>query len=188
MQKKEQTAKRESLFTLKNLVIMALMIALSIILTRYLAIDLMVIRISLGNLPIILTSITLGPIAGGAVGLVADLLGSLQVGYGFSISPVITLGAVLVGVLSGVVFKYVPISKLTPKLILTVSLAHLVGSVIVKTIGLAILYVYKFDSSFWLLMLTRLGTYSVTAIVEILLIAFLLKSKAIRSLLIGAKK
>ena len=183
-----QKTKKESLFSLKSLVIMALMIALSIILTRYLAIDLMVIRISLGNLPVILTAITLGPVAGGMVALVADLLGSLQVGYGFSISPVITLGAVLVGVLSGIIFKYVPIRKMSLKLILTVFSSHVVGSVFVKTIGLAILYVYKFDSSFWLLMLTRLGTYSVTAIVEILIIGFLLKSKAIRTLLIGAKK
>ena len=75
----------------------ALLAALSIVLGKYLAINVTdSIRFSFENLSILLAGIFLGPLVGGIVGAVADLVGCLMVGY--AINPLITLGAV--GVIS----------------------------------------------------------------------------------------
>ena len=71
------------LFSTKRLAFMAVMIAMSIILGKLLAINITtMIRISLENLPIIFTAIALGPVAGGTVAFVADILSPL-----FILSP-----------------------------------------------------------------------------------------------------
>ncbi len=182
MQKREETKKKTGVFTVQRLAIMALMIALSIVLGKYLAINVTVmIRISLENLPILLSAIILGPMAGGIVALTADILGCILVGY--EINPIVTFGAVTIGVLCGLIFKYFKLLGTTKKLILSVSVAHLCGSVVIKTVGLATFYLANYDMGFGTLFLIRLGTYTLTAIIEILIISLLLKSKAVKGLL-----
>ena len=85
---------------LKLTVILALLCALSIVMGKYLAIrggDVM--RFSLENMPIIFAGIAFGPIAGAVVGAVADLVGCVMVGY--TINPLVTIGAAAIGAVSG---------------------------------------------------------------------------------------
>ena len=64
-----------------RLTIMSIMIALSMVLGKLLAINFGgAIRFSFENLPIIFVSIALGPIEGAITGVTADLLGCLMVG------------------------------------------------------------------------------------------------------------
>lgn len=189
MQKKEQTRKRENIFTPKRLAVMALMIALSIVLGKYLAINVTtMIRISLENLPIILSAIILGPLAGGIVALVADLLGCILVGY--EINPIVTIGAVTIGVVCGLMYKYFVLSGQVKRVALAVGVAHLLGSVLIKTSGLAAFYLSSYDMGLGTLLLIRLVTYILTSVVEVVIIQLLLRSKATKSLFdrIGAKK
>ena len=73
-------------------VLMAMLSAISIICGKYLAFGVgNVLRFSFENLPIIFASVALGPIPGMLVGIVADLVGCLMVGY--TINPLVTLGA-----------------------------------------------------------------------------------------------
>jgi ECF transporter S component (folate family) len=128
---------------LRVMVIAALLSALSIVLGKYLAINLSeTIRLSFENLSVILAGLLFGPIVGGAVGAVADLVGCLLVG--FAINPIITAGAVLIGVVSGIVGQGIArhgMEKLGSwRIWLPVYAAHIVGSMVVKTIGMMVYY------------------------------------------------
>ncbi len=135
---------------LRILCVAALLTALSIVLGKYLAISTPIFRFSLENLPILLAGVFFGPVVGGAVGLIADLVGCVMVGY--TINPLVALGGTLVGVLSGTV---VLISRrggrpLKPAaIVVAVAVAHVVGSMVVKTIGLAIYYGTPAETLVW---------------------------------------
>ena len=124
--------------TLERAILLGLFAAISIVAGKYLAIrvgDLF--RFSLENTSVLLAGILFGPVAGMAVGIVADLLGCVLVGY--TINLYVTAGAAAIGLLSGLIFKYAKGSR-SLKLTLAVLVAHLVGSVVIKTIGLAQFY------------------------------------------------
>ena len=112
MQKKEnRESRKKSLFSTKKLVFMSLMIALSIVLGKYLVIfNTDIIRISLENLPIIFTSVVLGPLSGILVAVLADLLGCVLVG--FTVNPTVTLGALFVALISGLLYGKLPIKSI----------------------------------------------------------------------------
>lgn len=155
------------------IVAMALFIALSIVLGKYLAFNLTSsIRISLENLPIILAAAAFGPVAGATVGFTADIIGCFLVGY--TINPIITMGAVSIGLIAGF-FSHINCNRFL-KSLLTVLPAHIVGSVIIKTIGL---YIY-FKLPFWLTFASRAGVYAITATVEIIILQIFYSQKIIQ--------
>ena len=127
-------------------------------------------RITFENLPIILTGIVLGPVAGGIVGLSSDLISYLLTGQAYPINPIVTLGAVMIGVISGIMAKYVIRKKGRIQIILSGAFAHIIGSMIIKPIGL-----YQF---YGMLVLWRIPLYLVIAPIEIFLLCLLLKQKS----------
>ncbi len=158
--------------SLKVMACAAILAAMSIVLGKYLAFNLTPsIRISFENLPVIISGVFFGPIVGAAVGAVADILGCLMVGY--TINPIITAGAACVGLVSGIVplvFK----KKNLLCAILSVSLAHLLGSVIIKTVGLSVFYTLPLvETGLW-----RLLTYTGVGAAECVLIYLLCKNTA----------
>ena len=162
---------------LRLMVVCAFLTATSIVLGKYLAINLSdVLRFSFENLPIILAGVAFGPIAGAAVGIVADLLGCILVGYG--INPLVMIGAAVIGATAGI-FRYLfnksgGVSLLL-KIICAEITAHLVGSVIIKTIGLSAWYDMKLE----ILMLWRALNYTIISAAEIPLLYAILKNKGI---------
>ena len=168
--------KKENKVTLKVAVALAMLSAISIILGKYLAIPGgEVLRFSFENLPIILAGIAFGPVGGIMVGAVADLLGCLLVGY--TINPMVTLGAVSIGLLSGIVWKLVKgrSMKRIFKTAITVGIAHLIGSVLIKTVGLAVFY----DMHILVLMLWRLLNYLIVGVLEGVVLYALLGNRMI---------
>ena len=163
--------------TLGILVSSAFLAAISIVCGKYLAIPLgNVMRFSFENLPIILAGMIFGPIVGAVVGTVADLIGCVLVGY--TINPVVTAGAALIGAVSGLSYLLLNKAKALPfwlKITLTVTLSHLIGSVIVKTVGLAAFY----SIPIWALMLWRVLNYLIVGTLEGLILAYLLKNKMV---------
>lgn len=162
---------------LRLMVACAFLTSLSIVLGKYLAINISdVLRFSFENLPIILAGVTFGPIAGVAVGIVADLLGCIMAGYG--INPLVMLGAALIGAIAGI-FRYLfnkpgGVSLFLKILCAEIS-AHLIGSVLVKTIGLSAWY----DMNLIILMLWRLLNYVIISTAEIPLLYVILKNRGI---------
>ena len=116
-------------FHTKTLVLMALLAAISIVLTRFLVVYLSSsVRISFGNIPILLASLLLGPVAGGFTGAVADLLGATLFSP-FGYYPPLTLPPVLVGVLPAL-FKPILLNKISFwRIYLIIVLTDLVASI-----------------------------------------------------------
>ena len=175
---------------LRLTVFSALLAAISIVCGKYLAFNAgEFIRFSFENLPIIFAGMAFGPIIGAAVGIVADLVGCLLVGY--AINPIITLGAGVIGLLSGL---YYFVSKKGAKgtsvikLSVTVFIAHFIGSVIIKSFGLSVFY----DLPLIILMLWRLLNYLIVGTVEGIILYHLIKNKRlsheIASIMKGQRK
>ena len=168
----------------KVVAVLAMLSAISIICGKYLAIrggD--ILRFSFENLPIIFAGLAFGPVAGVLVGAVADLVGCVMVGY--SINPLVTVGAVVIGAvsgLSGMLAKRLGF-KCTATVIIATLLSHLLGSVIVKTFGLAVYY----DMPIFVLMLWRLLNYVIVGGVECALLVVLLKNKEVSRLIADMK-
>ena len=172
--------------SLKILAASSLLVAISIVCGKYLAIPGgEVLRFSFENLPIMMAGILFGPVVGVAVGVVADLVGCVLVGY--TINPLVTLGAAAIGFFAGLVWRA---SRSTPfilRVAVTVFVAHLVGSVGIKTFGLAAYYAFPL----WQLMLWRLLNYVLVGAVEGTLLFILLKNKLLIkqfSVIYSAKK
>ncbi len=157
---------------LRVMIVSGLFIALSIVLGKFLQIPIGDnIRISLENTPVIMSGIFFGPFVGGAVGAAADLIGCLLKGY--AINPVITLGALTIGFSSGL---FAALLKKAPKLmsvIASVSSSHIIGSIMIKSIGLRLYYGTPYSVLAW-----RIPTYVAIGIIEVIIIFTLTSNKA----------
>ena len=139
---------------LKVLLISGLFIALSIVLGKQLSFTMGPIRISFENLTILMAGIMFGPLVGMTVGICADVIGCIIVGY--AINPLVTLGAASIGLISGSIYFYM--FKDNPKLRL------------IAAVGLAFSYPMP-------LILMRIPLYIVIGTVEGYIIYLLMKNK-----------
>ncbi len=163
--------------SLKSVAALAMLSAISIILGKYLQIPVGdTLRFSFENLPVLFAGVVFGPLSGMLVGAVADLIGCLLVGY--AINPIVTLGAIMCGGVSGVCYillKHISKLQISVKVIITVTVSHLIASVLIKTFGLAKFY----DMPLGMLMLWRLLNYAIIGALECVLLTVLLKNKAV---------
>ena len=162
----------------RALCLAALLAAMSLILGKFLQIPTPFaefVRISFENLPVILSGLVLGPLAGAMTGAVADLVGCLA--YGYSINPLITLGAAWAGLMAGIVGLLSRRAPLLLRIALSAIAAHLVGSVAIKTAGIAAWYLAKYDLGYLELTLWRLLNYAIIAVLEIAILYALLRHR-----------
>lgn len=165
---------------IRVMIVSGLFVALSIVLGKFLQIPIGdSIRISFENLPLMMAGIFFGPFVGGAVGIGADLIGCLLKGY--AINPIITLGAASIGFISGFVYMLIS-KKINSKantflsvvnIFLSVFTAHIIGSMLIKSIGLYIYYHTPMEVLAW-----RIPTYIAITVLETAIITLLLKNKA----------
>lgn len=93
--------------------VLAMLVAVSIIFTRAFGVMLpiaggaMALRLSFGEIPIILAGILFGPLAGFMTGIAADLLGYIINTFGAPYFPGLTLSAGLVGLIPGLMLRNV---------------------------------------------------------------------------------
>ena len=155
-------------------VALSMLAAVSIILGKYLAFNVgEYLRFSLENLPTLFAGAVWGPVAAALVAAVADLVGSLMVGY--AINPIITLGAVALGVVSGTSFRLTRRMRTLPRVAIAVLLGHLCGSVLIKSLGLTVFY----GTDFSVIVGWRLLNYLAVGAIEGAVLFSLLSSKAV---------
>ena len=162
----------------RALCLAGLLAAMSLILGKFLQIPTPFaefVRISFENLPVILAGLVLGPLAGAMTGAVADLVGCLA--YGYSINPLITLGAALAGLVAGLFGWILSRTPLLCRISVSAIAAHLVGSVGIKTAGIAAWYLAKYDLGYLELTMWRLLNYSIIAVLEIAILFALLRHR-----------
>jgi ECF transporter S component (folate family) len=169
---------REQRSNLRTLTLCALLVAMSIVFSRVLTISTGFVRFNLGGLPVVLAGVLLGPGAGFAAGAVADILGGLLAGY--AINPLITLGAAVVGLVPGLVWRYaarIGLEDQNLRLGAGILLGHLLGSMILNSLALHIFYNYA-----WSVLAVRVPNYLVLSAVEFVLVRILLENRMFRTL------
>lgn len=185
-EKKHTSRGRVAVFgTLKVMVAASLLVAMSIVCGKYLAVGVgNVLRFSFENLPILLAGFLFGPVVGAVTGIAADLIGCFLVGY--AVNPLVTLGAATVGLVGGTAYTLLKVHTRLPhgvSVAVSTALAHLCGSVVVKTLGLSAFY----DMPLGVLMLWRLLNYAIVGVLEFLLLCFITKNKAVTAMFGGTR-
>ena len=132
-------------------------------------------RVTFENLPIILSGIIFGPIAGGLVGAASDLISYLLSPQTYPPNLIVTAGAAAVGIVSGTVAKFIVKRHGYLQVILSGGAAHIIGSMIIKPIGL-----YQFYS---VAVLWRIPLYLVIAPIEIALLCLLFSRNSFKKLI-----
>lgn len=163
----QKTSLRKT-FSTQNLVMMAALIAIQIVLTRFFSIQTDTLRLSFGAIPVILAGMWLGPIPGAIVAVIADFLGTIIQGYGAWFPPLV-LGPLSVGILSGVSTKYIFRSPLAEnrdiwKVVVTVVATGILDSFFFGLIGSTLYSIIMkgnttaFHILFWSNLIQRLAT------------------------------
>lgn len=165
-----------SKLSVRTLTMLALLTAMSIIFARVLTVSTGFLRFNLGALPTHLAAVWFGPAGGFAVGAVADLIGGTLSGY--SINPLITLGAGSVGLVSGLLFQKLSSLRLGLRLQISILAGHLVGSVVINSLALRIFYGYQ-----WPVLAARIPNAIVLSAVNTVLVRILLENKALAAMI-----
>jgi ECF transporter S component (folate family) len=157
----------------QKLVMMAILIALEVILTRFLSIQLPIVRIGFGFLPVAVAGIMFGPVWAGAGYAIGDILGMLIFPTG-PYFPGFTATAFVVGFLFGL---FLHKKQLTlPRTIATVAVVITVGTIVMNTTWLTILY----GNAFLAILPARLVEAGLMAAVQIVTIQLLWKKVLVR--------
>ena len=166
---------KNSKTSVRTLVMLALLTAMSIVFARVFTISTGFVRFNLGALPTHLAAVWFGPAGGFAVGALADMIGGTLSGY--SINPLITLGAGSVGLVSGLLFRQLSQLRLGLRLQLSITAGHVVGSVIINSIALHLFYGYA-----WPVLASRIPNALILSAVNTVLVRLLLQNKSLREI------
>ncbi len=126
----------------QTLVFLALLIAMHLVLTRLVAIDLGFCRITVGSVCTILAGLWFGPLAGGVCGLCSDLLGCFIKGY--AVNPLITTAAILWGVVPALFSVWATGSRKRKAAVLCagVAVCSVLSTLVFTTAGLVLMNGY----------------------------------------------
>ena len=150
----------------------ALSIVIGILCKSYLNFGHGLFRVTFENFPIILSGLLFGPWVGACVGAASDVLSYVLSTQSLAISPIVTLGAASVGLVSGLVSRYLIRNSGSKQILCATYLAHLVGSLLIKCAGL---YVYYGAAVLW-----RIPVYAVIAFLESVILILLYRNKTIQ--------
>ena len=139
-------------------------------------------RFSLEAIPVVLSGLLFGPVAGAMVGFSSDLVGCLFSGYGYN--PLFCLPPILYGLFGGFFRYYVNKKPSFLRVLLTYVPPVVLGSILWQSFTLA--YVYNSQGAFLQSLLLKLGSRSVQFVIagtlEALVTYLLLKSGIFRGL------
>lgn len=151
--------------TTHRIVLMAMLAATQIVLSRFLSINLWNLKIGFAFVPIAMAGMLLGPVGAGLTGMVADIIGATLFPSG-AFFPGFTLTAFITAFGYGFFLQ----KKQTMKNILAAVLfSEIVGTILLNTLWISILY----GAPFIAVMIPRLGQALGMGIVEVLVIRLL---------------
>lgn len=164
-------------FSAKDIAVIGLMIAIKVVLTRFLAVETQFVRVSFTFIPTILLAIMYGPWISGFAGAGADLLGFFLFPKGFPFSPGFTLSAAI----GPMIYAFILYRKrLSLGRLITANLAV----TILVNVGLNSLWLYiLYDQAFWGMLPIRLAENILTLPIEIAMIYWITGNTSIKRLL-----
>ncbi len=136
-------------------------------------------RVTFENLPIIFAGILFGPFAGAAAGIVADATSCLM-STNPVINPIISAGAACVGFCAGAVPRWIIRNPGNAQIALSVVSSHLIGQVIIKSIGKIVFFYMPWWGAF-----VGLGISVVVGTLEFFAIRYIMSRKSIMAQLKG---
>ena len=171
---------KKSVFkSVKALALAAMLTAMSVVIgifcKNFLSFGNGLFLITFENLPIILSGIIFGPIAGGLVGAGSDLISYLLSNQIYPPNLIVTAGATAVGIVSGIIARFIVKKRGIMQIIFSGGFAHIIGSMIIKPIGLYQIY--------GIMVLWRIPLYLVIAPLEIAVLCWLFKRNSFRKLI-----
>lgn len=134
--------------SVRTIAMMAMLIAVSIVLSRLLGFYLTPsLRVSFEYFPVILAGICFGPVAGAAVGGLADLIGSTVLS-GLGVFPLLLVGPALAGLVAGLLTKHIFANTLDRwwKYMVVSCTADILCNLLWGTYALSILYGMPFGT------------------------------------------
>ena len=152
----------KSFLNTKTLVIMGLLIALEVVLNRFLSINAWNIKIGFSFIPIVFAAMFFGPIHAAIVGGLGDLIGAILFPIG-AYFPGFTLTAVLMGLCWGFFLKKDPSIV---KIIIPTVINQFILGLVVNTFWISVLY----GSPYGPLFVTRIFQAVLLTVVQIALI------------------
>ena len=150
-----------------RLVVMAMLVAIQVILSRVLSINLWNLKIGFAFVPIAIAGILLGPVGAGLTGTVADLIGATLLPSG-AFFPGFTLTAFITAFGYGFFLQK---KQDMPHILAAVLFSEIVGTLLLNTKWLSILY----GTPFMPIFITRVGQAVGMGIVEVIVIKILAK-------------
>ena len=160
----------------RALVLAAIFAAMNIILTRAGVIMLFggLVRLSFGKIPLILSGLFLGPLAGAFAGLVGDVLGVIINSHGAPmIHPGFTLSSVLTGAVPGII---VVLSRKNRSSLFNVITSNIVVLILVNLLLVTLWLSQMYGNPYAVVFKTRLIPHIIIAAINIVVTYPLIKS------------
>ena len=159
--------KKKTRYSLVKLAVLALLTALSVVLSRFLSIQTPVTKIGFSFLPIVLAGVLFGPVGGALTGGLADLIGALLFPIG-AYFPGYTLTAALTGAIYGFAWH----KKRSPlRVVTTVAFKQVICSLLLNTLWITL--TAKVSKGFLVYLTTRLPQFLIMTAVEIVVLLLL---------------
>lgn len=151
-----------------RLAVMALLVALQIVLSRLLSINLTFFKIGFSFVPLMFAAYLYGPAGGVIVAVVSDLIGAITINTQGAFFPGFTVTAALVGFIYGLCLRE---KVSTVRIISGVVIKELVCSLVLNTVWLSLMYHTPFVS----LAATRIWQVLAMIVVESVIAEILFK-------------
>lgn len=156
----------------KDLVLAAMLIALSIVFAEYLSLSVgNTLRIGFGQTPIILSGLVLGPIWGLAVGMISDVVG-FAINPRGPFTPFFTIISGLIGLIPGLIRRFWLKDKVNLAIIISSAICCLFVNAVLGTFVLSYFFSMR---SFVILFPTRLVSNLVMTIIHSIILIAILK-------------
>jgi len=160
----------------KKMTTIGLLVGISVVFTRFLGVmipfaGIQAIRVSFGNLPVMLSGILLGPAAGALTGALADLIGAVLFPIG-PYFPGFTLSAAMSGLIPVMILRLFPREKAYG--FWPVLLATLVRGLVVSTLNTVWLAILS-NKAVWILLPSRLLASIIQVPIHALLLHYIIK-------------
>ncbi len=178
---------KNRIFSTKTLTSCALLIAMQVILARFVGISISeTTRISFEAIPIFLAGMLFGPLAGMLVGFISDFIGALM---SFGFNPIFCVPPILYGLCGGLFRPMIMKKPNLWKFAVAFLPAVTLGSILWQSFALAKVYGGDAKRAYLITKLTFRGIqFAITYVVDVLIIYGLCQSKLFHAIGLWQKK
>ena len=155
-----------------QIVIMAMMVALIFIFSRFLGITTDVIHLGFDFLPVVLIGCLYGPVWAAVTYMVGDIVCALLMPYGV-INPGLTVIAGIIGLVYGLVFYNRDLNG--KKLIIATAIASLIVAGVIKLFGTSLCLAVMYGSPYWPMVISRIPNCAFLFAVQMITIPLIYK-------------